>query len=261
MNIPAQLKTKKLTSRQLLSIGFYIYKKTFNQIVLFLGLIYFPLTLIISLISYTLTNHFLERLSTDFSSSNLLLYWSFFLMINLIVLIMYALYYKTIVLLAYDYIHQKPFSYRVLSKDALHNLFSLWLLMLRLAINYVLRLLLLIVPGIIYLINNSSVIFAFLLRQERIKDAFTYNLIVMKGNAGRVFSLYLYPVIIYICFALLSNVLSLSVTDSSSTINNYSGYTVGLSLFSQIVFAVLVPGLINAHLCLFLNAESHKRLG
>ncbi len=260
MNIIGQLKTKKLTSRQLLSMGFYVYKKTLNHIFLLLSLIYLPVVLILALIEHYIGNQFIQLLSTNFSSSTLILYLSFYLIMGLTGLVIFTLYYKTIVLVSYDYIYQRPFKYGTLSKEVFNNLFSLWFLMLRIAINYGLRCLLLIVPGIIYLMNNLSVPFAFIFRQEKIKHAFTYNSIVMKGNTGRVFSLFLYPLIIYIVFALFINIFFVSFTDSSSTINNSSSVPFGFSLFIRIILAVLYPILINAYLCLFLNAESQKRL-
>ncbi|MDJ0582818.1 hypothetical protein [Crocosphaera sp.] len=227
---------------------------------LLIGLIYLPLVLSISWIQYYVTNQLLEQLQINFSSSTLILYFSFVLMFVLIVFTINTFYYKTIVLVTYNYIHQRPLINGSLLREVFDNFFSLWLLMLRIAINYFLRSLLLIVPGIIYLINNFSVPFAFIFRQEKIEHAFTYNSIIMKGNTGRVFSLFLYPFIIYMVFALFINVFFSSVMDGSSTINNSSSYPFGLSLFSQIIFIVLYPILINAYLCLFLNAEAQKRL-
>ena len=86
----------------------------------------------------------------------------------------------------------------------------------------------------------------------------------MKGNAGRVFSLFLYPFLICLVFSLFVNGLLLSSIDISSTPENYASYTsytLGLSLFISIIVVILFPILINAHLCLFLNAEVQKRLG
>ena len=259
MNIPVQLKTKKLKSRQLLSIGFYIYKKTFNHVFLFLCLINLPLILSISLIQYNVNNQFIEQLSINSSLETLIFFFSFNLIISLIGLAIFTFSYKTIVILGYDYIYRKPFNYGKLLKAVFNEFFSLWVLMLRLVIIYIFRLFLLIIPGIIYLMNNSSVPLAFIFRQERIEDAFYYNSIIIKGNAGRVFSLFLYPFIIYIVFALFINGFLLSSIDSSSTTNNYSSYMFGL--LYQIILTVFYPGLINAHLCLFLNAEAQKRLG
>ncbi|MGK7880943.1 MAG: hypothetical protein AB4060_12700 [Crocosphaera sp.] len=223
-------------------------------------LIYLPLVLSISWIQYYVTNQLLEQLQINFSSSTLMLYFSFVLMFVLIGLTMNTFYYKTIVLVTYNYINQRPFKNDSLLREVFDNFFSLWLLMLRIAINYSLRSLLLIVPGIIYLINNFSVPFAFIFRQEKIQHAFTYNSIIMKGNTGRVFSLFLYPFIIYMVFALFINVFFSSLIDGSSTINNSSSYPLGFSLFMQIILIVLYPILINAYLCLFLNAEAQKRL-
>lgn len=261
MNIPVQLKTQKLTARQLLSMGFYVYKKTFKQFFGLLGLIYLPIILIMSLVGYYFANQLIEQLSTNFSASTFLFYVSFILILNLIWLTISTVYYKTIVTLGYNYVYQKPSDYRKLLEAVFNDLFFLWILMLRIGISYGLRLFLLIIPGIIYFINNSSVPLAFIFRQDTIGDAFSYNRIVMKGNAGRVFSLFLYPFIIYLVFSLFVNGFLLSSLDISSTPDSYSSHALGLSLFSQIILAVLAPGVINAHLCLFLNAEAQKRLG
>ncbi|MDJ0660294.1 MAG: hypothetical protein QNJ42_12505 [Crocosphaera sp.] len=261
MNIPIQLKTKKLTSRQLLSMGFYVYKKTFNQFFWSFGLIYLPIMLIVLLIQNHVSHQFIEQLKTNFSASTLIFYFSFVFIIALIGLANFTFFYKTIVIFAYHYIYQKPFNYAKLSDAVFNDLFSLWVLMLRIYISYVLRSLLLLIPGIIYFINNSSVPLAFIFRQDKIGDAFSYNRSIIKENAGRVFSLFLYPFIIYLVFALLINRLLLSSIDISSNPEIYASHALGVSLFITVILVILFPILINSHLCLFLNAEAQKRLG
>ncbi|MBN3910120.1 MAG: hypothetical protein HWQ35_27335 [Nostoc sp. NMS1] len=179
MSTLSELQSKKLGLLELISIGFDLYLKNFR---LFLGLycIVLPFSTLIILFS---------SLGASLSNSIVTILFFFFYLFFLIVIL--PSYTAAISIIIEGLVLGERPQLQLVIRRILSSILPLTGLNMRFGINYLLRFLLLIVPGIIYLINNGYYATAFILRDQRGKAAFEYSKTLVKGNWWRVFFFYL----------------------------------------------------------------------
>jgi hypothetical protein len=102
--------------------------------------------------------------------------------------IAYAVYYITIAITVENYLLKKDV--RKLSQKVYSRLFPFILLTIRFLVHFYLRVLLLIIPGVIYAVSNIHFGLAFILRDQQGKSAFKYSRKIVEGNWWRVFFIF-----------------------------------------------------------------------
>ncbi len=110
---------------------------------------------------------------------------------------------------------------------------------------------LLIIPGIIYLINNQYYGLAFILRDQRGKDAFDYSRSTVEGNWWKVF----FFIFISALSALGLQFILNSALTSLPFMKNFWG-----DLLSVILPQFIVIGINIGNIILFLNLDYQKSL-
>jgi hypothetical protein len=131
------------------------------------------------------------------------------------------------------------------------------ILSIRYLINSWLRTLLLIIPGLIYSVNNYYYGLAFILRDQRGRAAFEYSQALVKDNWGRVF---LFPFLIYLLAGVinagvvLTFVAFLGAIQTNSLLISLLG-----NVFAAALSGLLVIGFDVSSTVLFLNLDFLKR--
>ncbi|MBD2775076.1 hypothetical protein [Iningainema tapete] len=144
---------------------------------------------------------------------------------------------------------EKP-QLKIVFKRILHRILPLIGLNIRCGIIYFLRCLLLIVPGIIYIVNNGYYANALILRDQRGKAAFQYSRSLVKGNWWRVFFLNLLSFITVVGLqAIMNKILSSVIANSPILISVLS-----ITLANLVSLGVVISGVL-----LFLNLDFQKR--
>ena len=180
MSTLSELQSRKLGLLELISIGFDLYLKNFR---LFLGL--YCMELPFSTISILFSSS-----GASFSSPVLSIILSFFFSLFFLIVLLPSYNAATSIIVEGLVLGERP-QLKVVVRRILSCILPLTGLNIRFGINYFFRFLLLIVPGIIYLINNGYYATAFILRDQRGKAAFEYSKILAKGNGWRLFFFYL----------------------------------------------------------------------
>jgi hypothetical protein len=237
MNILSELQSRKLGLLELISIGFDLYFKNFR---LFLGLycILLPFSIIILFSNLGL------------SSSNPvlpILYFLFYLFYFIVVIPSYTA--AISIIIEGLVLGERP-QLQVVVRRIFSCILPLIGLNLRFSINYFLRFILFIVPGIIYVINNGYYATAFILRDQRGNAAFEYSKTLVKGNWWKVFFFYL--IVSLTNFGLLrifSKILSIAIANSPILVAVLSNALTGLVGLGVGVSGVLI----------FLNLEFQTR--
>lgn len=226
MSTLSELQSRKLGLLELISIGFDLYLKNFT---LFLGLycIALPFSAIFILFNspgVTISNPVLP-----------ILYFFFYLFYLIVVIPGYGA--ATSILIEGLILGQRP-QLKVIFRRILASILPLVQLNLRFSINYFFRFLLLIIPGIIYLVNNGFYATAFILRDQRGKAALEYSKTLVKGNWWRVFFFYLITGLInFGLLRILDKILSIAIANNptlvtvlASALTGLVGLGVGVSL-------------------------------
>lgn len=226
MSTLSELQSRKLGLFELISIGFDLYLKNFT---LFLGLycIVLPFSAI-----------FIFFNSAGVSSFNpvlLILYVLFYLFYLIVVIPGYGAAYS--ILTEGLILGQRP-QLQVVLRRILASILPLVSLNLRFGINYFFRFLLLVIPGIIYLVNNGFYATAFILRDQRGKAALEYSKTLVKGNWWRVFFFYLITGLInFGLLRIMDKILSIAIVNNpilvtvlSTALTGLVGLGVGVSL-------------------------------
>jgi hypothetical protein len=237
MSILSDLQTRKLGLLELIAMGYNLYLKHFR--------IFFGLLCII--LPFLIIFEALVKLLPSNPILWIIPYMFFGAFYSLVVIPVFT---SALAIIAEGYILGENPKLNVAIRRALHLILPLIGLNMRFFIIFYLRLLLLIVPGVIYGINNSYFILALILRDQRGKAAFQYSRSLVKGNWWKVF--FFSVLIVLLAYGLqilinknLGNVIINSpvlVSILSSIISNLAALGVGIS-------AVL----------LFLNLEFQNR--
>lgn len=237
MTILSELQNKELGLIRLISMGFDIYQKNLRSILLIFCTIYLPFLIIMSAFTYDFQDN------PDLSSLGL------FYVILIVAGIVGMIFYVAASIITVNYLHGRNTSYKNVKQKILSSLFPLCWLSFIFLINYILRCFLLLIPGIIYLINNQYYILAFVLRDERGGDTFSYSRSVVEGDWWKVFFFYILNGLF--AFA-LQFIFSISF-DTIPFINEFWVY-----LLSQTLPSFIVIGMSIASVLLFLNMDFLK---
>ncbi len=236
MSILYDLQNKKLGLFELIAMGFDLYLNNFR---IFVSLLctYLPFVIIINIIApYAL-----------FNLSLLILYYSIFLFFLILVLPFYT---TALAILTERFVMAEKPQLKIVFKRILHRILPLIGLNIRCGIIYFLRCLLLIVPGIIYIVNNGYYANALILRDQRGKAAFQYSRSLVKGNWWRVFFLNLLSFITVVGLqAIMNKILSSVIANSPILISVLS-----ITLANLVSLGVVISGVL-----LFLNLDFQKR--
>lgn len=234
MSILSELQSRKIGLIELMSMGFEVYLKNLKPILLVFSTIYLPFLIIMLAVSFPIQNN-PEGLSLVLLYLGLFVFW-----------IVQSIYFIAISVITENYVHGRNTSYQSVVKKILASLVPLLFLGFRFGINYLLRGLLLIIPGIIYLINNQYYGLAFILRDQRGKAAFAYSRSIVKGNWWRVF--FFGFLVLFIVFG-LQTIFS-KLLNIIPFINDF-----WVSLLSQTLPQFIVIGITIGSILLFLNLD------
>ncbi|WP_293047557.1 hypothetical protein, partial [Moorena sp. SIO1F2] len=241
MSIISEIKNKKLGLVEILVLGHEIYLKNIKlHLTLFCALIISSSLPIIFLINYTITQNF-----------NLILILVYFLYICFYLLVFGSIYSMSVAAATENFLLKRETRFQTLMSRIFPDIGTLVNLTFRLSIAFILRLFLLVVPGIIYLVNNGFCIYAFVLRGQKGKAAFNYSRTIVKGNWWRVFLF-----LLLVLFSALG--LQIILTQVLNTIP-FINYLSALSLSTLITQFILI-GVSIGSVLLFLNLDYNKSL-
>ncbi|MBW4446631.1 MAG: hypothetical protein KME38_07075 [Spirirestis rafaelensis WJT71-NPBG6] len=183
----AELENKKLGIIPLLSLALDIYKKNFKVLVAVVTTIYLPVVMINNILLFLSLDNFN---SLTLTIVNPIAYFSSIIFsLFSIVPIHFAIMATTVVV--ERYVLCEKITYTTALKKSFSRLWSFCLLGVRVFIVFELRLLLLIIPGVIYFINCYFFSHAFILRDQRGNAALSYSRALVKGNWWKVFFIYI----------------------------------------------------------------------
>ncbi|OLT58177.1 hypothetical protein [Moorena bouillonii] len=238
MTILYELKIRKLGLIELLVIAFYIYFKNIKNFMI----TYLTILVPFSVILYTLQVYFVP----------------FFWQSWLLLVIIYSTIFSEVLLIVCSIITE---NFILSIKTNLNNVIQVVLSRLLALIGLNLRfdsicgsgLLLMIIPGIIYWVNNGYYGLAFVLRDQRCGAAFAYSRAIVKGNWWRVFLFgFINLFVIFGSFQIFSKLFSFIPIIKSSEVL----MTVLTSLLSGFISVVPLVG----YILLFFNLEFQKNL-
>jgi hypothetical protein len=237
MSILSDLQTKKLGLLELLAMGFDLYLRRFQGFLTLFCVTYLPLLIIYQSIVLN-------------PPSNSILQISYSLFSMFLFLILGPVYTTALAILTEGYVLGERPQVDVAIRQVLSRILPLTGLNIRFFIIFYLRFLLLIIPGMIYAVNNGYFGLSFILRDQRGKAAFQYSRSLVKGNWWKVF--FFNPLIFTINFGLdrlISKFLSSFIVTSSQLVT--------LSPFVFVSFVAL--GFEISRILLFLNLEFQKK--
>lgn len=219
-----------------MAMGFDLYLKHFRTFFILFCITFLPFLIIISITPAFPSNSILSIFSSLF-------FLFFFLVVTPVYIIASAIVTESYVL------GEKP-RLNVAIRKILSRLLPLTCLNIRFGIIYVLRFLLLIVPGLIYAINNGYYALSFILRDQRGKAAFQYSQALVKGNWWKVFFFSLLgPLVIFGLQVFMNKVLSGLIATSPALI----------TILSSILSYLVGLGIGISSVLLFLNLDFQER--
>lgn len=237
MSMLSDLQNKKLGLFELIAMGFDLYLNNFRIFVSLLCITNLPFSIIVNSLSpYVSFNPSLSILSFS-----IYLFWLIFVI---------PFYSGASAILTENFIMAEQPQLKIVVKQILHRILPLTSLNIKFSIIYFLRVMLLIVPGIIYAVNNGYYFLSFILRDQRGKAAFQYSRSLIIGNWGRVFFFNLLTVIPVFGFQVIINkVLS----------NVIANFPILIALISSTIVGLVGHGLVISGVLLFLNLDFQKR--
>lgn len=239
MSILSELQSRKLGLIELMSMGFDVYLKNLKPILLVFCTIYLPFLIIFSAFVISLENN----------SSPSGLFWILYCLSWIILTITSLIYFIAISVITENYVYGINTNYHSVIKKIFLQIFHLFFLSFRFGINYFLRAILLLIPGIIYLINNQYYGLAFILRDKRGKAAFAYSRSIVKDNWWRVFFfVFLFGLIPIFLQRIFNQLLSIIM-------NSFWAYLLSQTLISFIGIGIGLGGIL-----LFFNLEFLKNM-
>jgi hypothetical protein len=236
MSILSDLQTKKLGLFELIVMGFDLYLKHFRSFFSLLCIL-LPFSIISQILVLNLS-----------SNSNLLIpFWLFYIFYFFVVIPVYGI---AFAILTEGYILGENRQLNVAIRGILSQIIPLNCLSIRFFTIFYLSFLLLLVPGVIYGVNNGYYALAFILRDQRGKAAFQYSRSLVKGNWWKVFFFYVLFYIIIFGFQVVMN-----KTLSSVIVN----FPVLVTILSSTLAMVVSLGVAVSNVLLFLNLEFQKQ--
>ncbi|WP_414568320.1 hypothetical protein [Nostoc sp. CCY 9925] len=238
MSTLSELQSKKLGVLELISLGFDLYIQR-NRLFLSFLLIYLPFVII--LIGFS------EYIRYNPNSYFGILYSIFYIFYMLIIVPIYVV---SLCILTESCVLQENIQPQAVVRQILSRILPLIILWIRLALTSALLFLLLIVPGIIYSINNGFCLQAFILRDQRGKAAFQYSRTLVKGNWWKAF---FFSLLTYLIVFGLQGIFNKIL---SSVIVNYP---ILVAIISNVLTQVIGLGVGIGGILLFLNLEFQKQ--
>lgn len=241
MSIISEIKNKKLGLVEILVLGYELYLKNLKlYLTLFCALILPSFIIIIVIRDYTITQN-----------SNLILILVDFLYTGFYFLVYIPIYSMSLAAATENFLLNRETRFKTLMSRIFADIGTLVNLNFRLSIAFILRSFLLVVPGIIYIVNNGYCIYAFVLRGQKGKAAFNYSRTIVKGNWWRVFFFDILVIFTILCLKIILN----KVLNTIPFLN----YLTVLFLSSLIPQFVLIGTSIGSIL-LFMNLDYQKSL-
>ncbi|NEO79330.1 hypothetical protein [Moorena sp. SIO4G3] len=303
MSILSELQSRELGLIELLLMGFDIYLKNIKSILVLFCLIFLLQIIILVLIIILIFSQllffedigfilgFIYLIAILFTPlraifllitfmsiipmlgfENIEFIFGFFALTSLLVLIdlmnTTPIYNIAISVITDNYVHGINISYQSVLKKIFSSLNSILCLGFIYQVNFLLRaMMLLVIPGIIYRINNLYYGSAFILRDQRGKAAFTYSRSIVKGNCYKVFVFsFLFSFISIFLLFFISGALGLLFSIVIIFFNTFGAFLVSgaLSLVSVILSLFLYFSsqmvVIIGSILLFLNLEYQKKV-
>ncbi|NEO76894.1 hypothetical protein [Moorena sp. SIO4G3] len=239
MSSLSKLQSRKLGLIELISMGFDVYLKNLKPILLLFCTIYLPLLIILS------------ALNPENQNNPSGWFLAFFVVVSIVVNLAGIIYIIALSLITENYLHGRDTSYQSAVQKIVSSLLPLVGLVLRFWINYLLRFMLLIIPGIVYAVNNQYYGLAFILRDQRGKDAFDYSRSIVEGNWWKV----LFFIFLSVLSALGCQFILNSVLSNIPVMKNFWD-----DLLSVILPKFIVIGIAIGNILLFLNLDYQKSL-
>ncbi|MDZ8081320.1 MAG: hypothetical protein RMX35_19925 [Nostoc sp. DcaGUA01] len=238
MSTLSELQSRKLGLLELISIGFDLYLKNFT---LFLGLYCIILPFLIIFIFLSSSGVLLSN--PIFPILNFLFSLFYFIVVQPSYTAAYSILIEGLVL------GQRP-QLQVIVRRIVACILPFIGLNIRFGINYFFRFLLLVIPGIIYLVNNGFYATAFILRDQRGKAALEYSKTLVKGNWWKVFFFYLITALInFGLLRILDKILNIAI------VNN----PILVAVLSSVLTGLVGLGIGVSVILLFLNLEFQTR--
>ncbi len=237
MSFLSKLQDKKLGLLELISLGYDLYLKNIR---LFLGFNYIALPfIIIGIIIIT----------SAYSSSNSAAYVLMILYLIFYFCVFIPFYSAAVNILVEDCVLKKQIQPKNVIKRIGNRIFSLVALYVRFYLNSFVRYLLLIIPGIIYEINNGFLGSALILRDQTGKSAFQYSRLLVKGNWWRVF---------FYRFIVILTIFGTQIIFDTILNSIFVDLPLLNSILSAILFIFATFGIPISGVLLFLNLEFQK---
>ncbi|MEH2125900.1 hypothetical protein [Nostoc sp.] len=238
MSILSELQTKKLGLLELISLGFNLYIKK-NRLFLGLFLIYLPFSIILTVLSNYLLSY-----------RDKLYFWGLIPIVSISYIFANSIYSATICIFTESSVLQEDIQPKAVVKWILSRILPLIGLEIRFFITFYLLSCLLVIPGIIYFINNDLYFHAFILRGQRGKAAFLYSRTLVKGNWWKAFFLMLLTyLIVWGLQAIFYKIFNITVANSSILI----------TLISSALIQLIFLGFGICKVLFFLNLEFQKQ--
>lgn len=241
MTILSELQKKKLGLLDLIALGYDLYLKNIR---LFLSLNCMALPFFIILIIPQNSANFPNSVNLLFALLNQIFYFFVFV----------PCYSATVCILVENCVLGEQNQPKNIVDRIIYRIFPLLCLSIRFSLNLFARLLLMIIPGIIYYVNNGFVLFALILRSQTGKSAFQYSRLLIKGNWRRVF---FYNLISYMTvfgvLIIFDTIINIIFVGSPSPLLLLAKI-LSFSLYIFATFGLTISGVL-----LFLNLEFQKR--
>jgi hypothetical protein len=232
----SDLQTRKLGLFELIALGFDLYVKHFRSFFSLLCIV-LPFSIIFQILALNI-------------STNSILLIPYYLFLIFYLFIVMPVYNIIFAIFTEGYILGENPQFNVAFRRILSRILPLIGLNIRFGIIFYLRLLLLIIPGVIYAVNNGYYALAFILRDQRGKAAFQYSRSLVKGNWWKVFSFYILVYIIIFGLQALMNKILITITANSPTL---------VAILSNILASLVGLGIGISGVLLFLNLEFQKQ--
>jgi len=251
MKLLDRLQNKKLGLIELISMGYHIYFENFTAIIVTFCVIDLPISIVFTLVMVNLETRF---------SHNYLFYFMGNFFLYLVDYIGFFIFWIILSLIISRYIYQRENNNETILGEIFYNFIplllkweiqSILLLNARFLVNSVIRLILFVVPGLIYLLNNVYYPLAFILRKKRGTQAFTYSQNIVEGNRWKVFLLLFVSILLELIIPIIIRIITGNIDEEYLSFSEL--------LLSRLLHGITIIGINIALILLFLNIEYDKK--
>ena len=237
MSMLSDLQSKKLGVFDLLAMGFGLYLQYFRSFASIFCVLLLPFVVFVQIATLHPPANSVGIIAV------ILLYILYFFIVAPVYIVVFAVFTEAYVM------GNRP-QLNTAMKHVWARILPLTGLNIKFGIIYSLRILLLIIPGIIYVVNNAYYSYAFILRGQQGKSAFQYSRMLVKGNWWKVCAFSVLGSLLAFGLPILIGKILAPVIPNALTVVAIVSNTVS-SLFS---LGVGIGGVL-----LFLNLDFQKR--